>query len=162
MLDRIPMDVIRMPAEIVIVPDQVLPKSALPNATFTPLSPALRNPFAFFHPTGELAFDQTSTARKIRITGRERPNAMEMVRQNDYRFQPEGVLLLNPPKYGAQEINLLDSKSISSPLGKIHGKKPCASRQPGTTVFGHRRASLTGLFFTRAMRFPSFTASYGE
>jgi hypothetical protein len=34
-LDGIPMNIVHMPVEILIVPDEVLPKSALPNATFT-------------------------------------------------------------------------------------------------------------------------------
>jgi len=89
-LDRIPMDIIHMPVEILIVADQVLPEAALPNATFTSSRPAFGNPFGFFYSTRELAFDQIPTSGKICIIRRKSPNAMQMVRQNDDRFHAEG------------------------------------------------------------------------
>ena len=76
MLYRIPMDTIHMPAQIFIVSDQVLPKSALPDATFTPFRPAWGNPLTFVNSAREQPFDQTPTPGKIRTIRGQSPNAM--------------------------------------------------------------------------------------
>jgi hypothetical protein len=91
-----------MPVEILVVPDQVLPVSTLPNATLTPLTPTSRNPFTFADSTGEPAFDRTPTARKISIVRWQSPKAMQMVRQDDDRFHAERAPQANGLKCATQ------------------------------------------------------------
>jgi len=55
MLDRIPVDVIRVAVEIHLVADQVLPETALPYSSFTALCPALGDALAFFNHAGKVA-----------------------------------------------------------------------------------------------------------
>ncbi|HTY23494.1 MAG TPA: hypothetical protein VMC85_10215 [Desulfomonilaceae bacterium] len=57
MFDGIPVNIINVPIEILIIPDQVLPKSTLPNTSLTSPQPAFRNPFTSLNATRELAFD---------------------------------------------------------------------------------------------------------
>ncbi len=98
MFDRIPVNIVYVPVEILIVPDHVLPKSALPNPTLASLRPALGNPFTLFDSARELTFDQIPAGGKICVIGRESPNAMKMIRQNHDRFQAERMPQLNAAK----------------------------------------------------------------
>jgi hypothetical protein len=153
MLNRIPMDIIHVPVKVFIVTDHVLPKAALPNAAFAPFGATLRNPFVFFESSGKPAFDQTPTGRKIRVSGRKRPDAMKVVRQNDNRFKVERMPKSDVSKRGPQEINALNQQSISPAFGKIDREKPCSSRQPSSTVFSHRGASWQDFCATDAVHF---------
>jgi hypothetical protein len=61
MLDGIPVNIVHMPLKIVIISDQMIPESPLPNTAFIPLAPVWGQLFAIFYPTREAAFDQPPT-----------------------------------------------------------------------------------------------------
>jgi hypothetical protein len=151
-LDRIPVNVIDVPLEILIIQNHVRPKSALPNAAFSPLKPACRNPFTFLNSAGELDFDQAPPGRIIRIRGRQRPHTMQMFGQNHNSFQLEGVSRTHGPERRPERIDMFHQQSVSPTFGEIHREKPCCAGRLYTTILGH---TLTCVIesFARPMRF---------
>jgi hypothetical protein len=83
MLHRIVMHIIDMPLKIPIIPDQVLPESPLPDAPLALLAPARATPLAAGDPTREICLDQAPTHRIFAVAFRERPDRVQMLRQND-------------------------------------------------------------------------------
>lgn len=81
-LHRVPVNVINVPRQILIVLDGVFPISFLPDISFA--FPA----FMFqghWQPACETGLQQSNARRKIVVTGRQAPNEMHVVRQDDRR-----------------------------------------------------------------------------
>jgi hypothetical protein len=58
------MDIIHVPIKVGLIPDEMLPKSALPETALTPLGTASRNALAFIDGTGKPSLDDAPARRK--------------------------------------------------------------------------------------------------
>ena len=99
MLYRIPMNIVDVPGPVVVVPDPVFPETSLPDA-----ARALRHQPALAR---ETRLDHLPSGRVIRISVRQRPEGMEVVRQDDHGINVERPLRPHSPKDFSQEIDLL-------------------------------------------------------
>jgi hypothetical protein len=84
MFHRIPMDVINMPRKIGIVADLMLPEPALPQTRFVTLDTRwghLLDAECVAALLGNVSLDLRPAHREIRIALRQRPDAMQVVRQ---------------------------------------------------------------------------------
>ena len=92
MLDRVPVDIVDVIGPIVIIPDAMLPEARLPRASPTP--PA------------EPRLDHLPARRVIRIAIRQRPERMNMIRQDNDGIHRKRPLVPHLPEYVAQMIDL--------------------------------------------------------
>ena len=94
MLHRIPVDVIEAPLEIIFISDCVLPGTVLPDAALAVVRPILRAPsFAAARSeiiSGEAFLDLPPAERVIVIVGRELPDGVQMIGQEDDGGNTEG------------------------------------------------------------------------
>ena len=74
---RVPMDVIKMPFQVMLIPDDVIPKSMLPQGG------GLRNFTNFFVVTGEIALEGLQDGREIGGIVLEPHQPMKMIGQDD-------------------------------------------------------------------------------
>lgn len=85
MLHRVPVYVIHMPLKISLIPYLVFPVAPLPQAAFAPLAPRCAEPFIpvqlIAALAADMAFDHAPAFGEIRITFRQSPDAMQVVRQ---------------------------------------------------------------------------------
>jgi hypothetical protein len=75
MLDRIPMNVINMPLEILVVANQAFPVSLLPDAALTPVDAAGGSSFTDRYGPRKPGLDQRPSGLVVRVIGRQGPNA---------------------------------------------------------------------------------------
>jgi hypothetical protein len=135
------MNVLNMPAQIVLVANGMLPEPPLPYATFPVPSARLGDgPFvgASFQPTlREASLDTRPTRGEVGIPDRKTPYGMQMIREQDNRKNVEGQgcshFLEGVAQTGAGGF-LAQERSA---LMRHHGEEECAARLKGTTVFGH-------------------------
>jgi hypothetical protein len=95
MLKRIVMHRVDMPLSIQIIPDQMLPKSPLPDAPLALVASAFANPLAAGYPTRAIRFDQASTHRIIAVSFCKHLHRMQMFRQHDPSDALEWMRLAN-------------------------------------------------------------------
>ncbi len=81
MLYRIEVNVIAMPFEIDLVTQGVLPVASLLDATFAFGVATWRTRLTTRNTSGELSLDQPPTRGEIRVTRRQSPDRMEVIRQ---------------------------------------------------------------------------------
>ena len=109
MLNRIVIDVIEVPAEIIVVAYDVIPEAPLPNAALV-ARPARGAATRLMAAGGEVS------ACKRRLDGRpaqaesiisqwHRPDRMDVVRHNDDRVNREWMIRNDAPKRGAQQFD---------------------------------------------------------
>jgi hypothetical protein len=91
MLDRIEVNVIAVPLEIAFISQSVFPISPLPDAAFVFAFAANRNSLACLDATREECLDQAPPRRVVRISWRQSPDSMQMVRQHDDRIEHKGM-----------------------------------------------------------------------
>ena len=137
MLDRIDVDVIVVIVEIFLVHDRVFPEPALPDAAFTARDAAGAETFAFRHGAREACLDQRPARRVIRIAFRQPPKAVQVVGQDDDRFNVERMARADVRECFAQRIDMLDQQTISGSLSEVDGEEPDGSGQPCPAVVGH-------------------------
>src|SRR5439155_2854474 len=145
-LHWIVMDVVEMPIEIIFVVNHVLPKPRLPNPVLSPFAlsyPDLLLASANGDPVRrELLFDPRPPPRVIGIAGWQRPNRMQMLRQ-----QHDRVDLKRPHFFAKAEFF---AKKLAGPRV---GKQRCSvvgddGKEEGTAVdapspiVGHSRAGF--------------------
>ena len=135
--NRIPMDIFHVSIEILLVGYKMRPEATLPDATFPSLMAAFRNAFALLQRSRESPLKQIPTRRKIWISRRERPNAMQMIRHDDHRVHMERPLILYVTKRFAQQVDFLSKQIIATALGGIDGEKPSCAGNIKSTICGH-------------------------
>jgi hypothetical protein len=81
MLHRVEMNVMDMPPQILIGHNQMLPKTPLPNCSFTSMALVLiiSRGFEFSKPSSELALDQTPTNGIVCVSRGKTPDKMYMI-----------------------------------------------------------------------------------
>jgi hypothetical protein len=91
MLHRIEVDVIKVPGEVRFAPNCMFPKSPLPQRIFTVRTTNKWNTGRY----GGLVksrFDVAPTARKVRVSVRQREDRMKMIGQHNNRINYEWAL----------------------------------------------------------------------
>jgi hypothetical protein len=141
------MDVVHVSLAIGFITNEMFPKPALPQSSFTPFGAAFRNSLAFFKVAREISLNQTPTGGKIGIAGRQRQNAMQMIGQNHDGINAEGMLRPNLNESRTQQPDLVDQQPIPMTFRQINREKPSGSGDMEAAVFGH----AVGL--SRMMRF---------
>ncbi len=79
-----------MIVKISLISQEMLPKSTLPKSPLSSFFSTRRDSLTFFDGTGKVSFKQIPSDGKICVVSRQRPNAMEMIRQDNHRIHPEG------------------------------------------------------------------------
>ena len=131
------MDVIHMAAVILLIPDQMFPIMALPNAPLPVTQPGLAAPLVHRQGAGKVAFDQPPPQGEIGVSFRQRENAVEMVGQHHPCMNGEGVSLLHLGNAMAQQVDLLHQQPVIAPLQQVDGKEPGSSGPPCPPPIGH-------------------------
>jgi hypothetical protein len=136
MLDRIEMHIIDMPLQINIVANLVFPETPLPDSLLALRNFAGRESFARRQRTGEQAFDQTPAPAEIRITVRQPPYRVQVVRQHAHRHHLKGTPRPNRLKRCAQAVNVFDEKT-AAPVCQIDREEIRATGKKAATITGH-------------------------
>src|SRR5215208_5195842 len=92
MLDRVEVHVGDVSLEILLISNCVFPKAALPKCIFAVAMALDRRPGSN-EPMREMRLDSLPAAREIRITGRQCPDGMQMVRQDHNGIDRERTLV---------------------------------------------------------------------
>ena len=123
-------------AIVVIVPDQVLPETALPDAPFTarPTNPA--SPLGRRHRLGEDDLDQSPARRKIRVAFGQSPNRVNVVGQYDEGVDAKWMPLARAAGRLAQCRDLVDQESAAT-IEQICREEPASSRDKSATIIRH-------------------------
>ena len=107
MFDRIEMDVIDVPSEVVLVANGVLPETALPQCKLAaPVAPD--GAFGSEHAVAEQRLDQSPSARVVGIVWRECQYGMEVIRKHHNRVDAERALMPRSPKGAPQHAHVID------------------------------------------------------
>jgi hypothetical protein len=119
-----------MAAIILVVPDQMLPKAALPDAPFTACATNLAQTLGLWYRFRELQFDQPPARREIGVVGRKRPNCVNVVRQDDKRIDSKWMPVARASRRLAERRYFLGEKAASA-IQQITVKN---QRPPGTNA----------------------------
>lgn len=106
MFDRVVMKVFHMILKILLVTNQMFPIPSLPDRLF-PL--ALARWAVLFRSfdgiSGEMAFNQPPARSEIVVTGWQRPNGVQVVRQDDQRVDAKRMVAYGVLKAGLQPLD---------------------------------------------------------
>ncbi len=136
MLHRIAPAIRHMCPEIRFVPNGVLPKPTLPNASLplSDLAPAAQPSLA--DGSTESRLDLAPSTGKISIPRRQCPNCVQMIWQNDNRVRLKRLLAMRGGISPAQVVDMRHQQVISTPR-KIDSKEVGGTGNAQTTVSGH-------------------------
>jgi hypothetical protein len=81
-LDGIEVDVVDVALQVGIIANGMLPIATLPNSALAPADLARTARSIAGKSAGKSSLDQAPAQRKIRIAFRQRPNRMQVIRQN--------------------------------------------------------------------------------
>jgi len=154
MLDRIEVNVVDVTLEVVLIAERMLPIAPLPNAPFTLIGSAWRYLFPSRQTTRERRLDQSPAGREIRVTLRQRPYRVQMIRQHHRCFRRIRMPSLRVAKGTTQQFDVVREQS-QSPVRQIDGEKITAAGKKITPIIGHRNTEKS-----RAMGFASLYPSY--
>jgi hypothetical protein len=135
-LHRIDMTILDVSAEILLVADQMFPKSTLPDAPFATLPPNLAAPLGLGNGLSEADFYQPPTQREIGVARRQRPNRVDMFGQYHHRVDRKRVAHLDDAHCLAQGADILRQKA-ASPVQEIDGEEPASPRYESATIIRH-------------------------
>jgi hypothetical protein len=136
MLHRVEMNVINVGSIVLFITDRVVPKATLPYPTFTPGCAAHGKIFAYRQPARKPRFQHPPAAAEIGIVRGQRPNRMEVLRQNNDRVDAEWVECFRIAERSAQQINVVRQQRLL-PVRKRDREKEDATRLLDTAVAGH-------------------------
>ena len=137
MFDRIEMNVVSMPRKILFIAQSMLPIAPLPNAAFA-LFRAARGPALVGRQTArERRLDQPPPQRKISVAFRQRPDRMQMVRQDDDGFDVERMAPSNIAERLAQKVDVIDENTQAAP-GQIGREEKAAAADKVSPIVRHR------------------------
>src|ERR1043165_7030197 len=97
-LHRVVMNVIHMTDIIIVVANHVFPESSLPDSTFAFIGSTARSRLGVWHGAREYLLDLGPAHRIIVIALGKRPDAMQMLRQDDDGINVKRMRLANGSK----------------------------------------------------------------
>src|SRR5581483_4289932 len=106
-LDRIEVNVIAVGREIPLIANRMFPVTPLPDAAFAFGYAARRTVLPAGDPLRKFRFDQAPAQREVRISRRQRPDAVQVFRENDNRVDRKRMLSRDRAKRGSEEFDLL-------------------------------------------------------
>jgi hypothetical protein len=113
-LDRIDAAIFDMAHVIGLVADQMLPEPTLPDAAFAAGRADGTEPFLFWQRPGKTALDEAPASREIAVAGRQRPDRMQVIWQDDERIDGEGMILPGRSDGLAQGGDMVDEQGPPS------------------------------------------------
>src|SRR5216684_610221 len=96
-----------------LIADQMLPKSALPDAAFVACDAHGAEPLPLRQRSREAALDQAPARGKIAIAWRQVPDRMQMIGQHDECADREGMALASRGDRLAQGRDMVDQQGLS-------------------------------------------------
>ena len=116
-----------------IVADHVLPETTLPHASFAPLAAALREAFARLDAPGKIALDQTPAGREIGVPGRQGPDAMQVIGQNNDGLDGEWPALTGRLEHLPKVVNVF-GQEFPAAFQERDREKERTARNKGANV----------------------------
>ena len=104
---RVVVDIVDMMFQVIIVYDQMFPIAAPPETTFAFRDTGSAPPLTQRYPFREYGFDVRPPHRKICITGRQRPQTMQMIRHNHDRINGERPRRMGNTERMAQIVDMI-------------------------------------------------------
>jgi len=114
----------------------MLPKPALPDATFSARLTYRAQALISRHRLCKIGLDKAPSCREIGIVRRERPYRMNVIGKRDTCIDIERVPLSRFVGRNAQQVNPID-KHFAAPIKQIDGEEPAAARNECTTIVRH-------------------------
>ena len=114
-------------AIFLIVLDQVLPETALPDAPFTARPTNFASPLGRRYRLGEYDLDQSPARRKIRVAFRQRPNRVDVVGQYDECVDAKWMPLARAAGRFTQRLDLVYEETAAT-IEQICREEPASSR----------------------------------
>ena len=135
--DRVEVDVIDVGREILVVADRMLPEPALPDAALAAPQPYLRAPLASGQATGENRLDQAPAGREVRIALRQRPNAVEVIGEDDPGVDRERVAAAGDTNGVPEQVDTPNEEVVAAPLEQVDGEEIASAGDTVATVVGN-------------------------
>jgi hypothetical protein len=163
--DRVVMDIFHVAPEILLVPDCMFPKPPLPDSLF--LFPQARGGREGFMANAALprkgGFDKPPPGRKITVTGRQSPEAVDMIGQHHHGIHQERMSRYDRLEYRFQQRHLLRFTQKPTPSVGHYGKKIRSSRRSFPSVLHQFSSSFCFAVGFRSSTQPTglFAASAG-
>src|SRR5580704_7412981 len=136
MFHRIEMDIVGMPREILFIAQSMLPIAPLQNAAFALLRAARGPALAGRQAAREHRLDQPPPQRKISVAFRQRPDRMQMVRQDDDGFDVERMAPPNMAECLAQQVDVIDEKTQTA-VSQIGREEKAAAADKVSPIVRH-------------------------
>src|SRR5260370_18483665 len=130
-------------ADIVsFIADQMLPEASLPDAAFAARLANGAEPFLLRQCFGEATFDQPPAGREIAVAGRQGPDRMQMIGQDDECVDVEGMAMTCRGDRITQGRNMVDEQGLL-PLQQVDREEEASARDECATIVGHVRENST-------------------
>src|SRR5262249_11194277 len=84
----------------------------------------------------EGSLDEAPAGGEIRVTRRQRPDRVHVVRRHDKSVDFEWILAARARDRGAKRIDVID-KERSSPLRQVDGEEPASTGAKGEAIIRH-------------------------
>ena len=136
MFDRIAPAIGDMGGEVGVIADQVVPISPLPDAFFTAIPFALGGGFRHVMAFGKGRFDQAPAGGEIGVTGRQGPDGVQVIGQNDDCVGADGVLAQGA-SVGLPEAGDVIRQQGLAPAREAQGEEMAGTRGCDAAVAGH-------------------------
>ena len=142
MFDRVEMNVLDVPTQIVVVADQMFPIPTLPDTAFATGDAPIATPFRHRQTTGKARFDLRPAIGIVGIASRQTPDAMQVIRQHHDRRQLEYPGRMRRTERRAKIIDPVHQQSTAA-FQQIDGKEARATRHMHASIVRHASASRT-------------------
>jgi len=141
-LERIYITIFDMARIISLIADQMLPKSALPDAAFVACDAHGAEPLSLRQRSREAVLDQPPARGKIAIARRQVPDRMQMIGQHDECADREGMALAGRGDRLTQGRDMIDQQGLL-PLQQVDGEEPASARNERATIIRHETQDST-------------------
>lgn len=135
-LERIDVAIRDMACIVGLIPDRMFPEPPLPNAALAARLPNGAQPFLFRQRFGKAGLDQSPPGREIAVVGWQRPNRVQMIRQDHESVDGEGMA---SPRRGdglAQRDDMVDKQGLA-PLQQVDCEEEAPARNERATIVRH-------------------------
>jgi len=105
------MDVFDMPCEVLLVTNHMLPIAALPDPAFPLRRTAWRTELGRRNLPRKAVLDEHPASGEVRVAGRQRPQGVQVIGENDHGVDAEGMRLAHPSRRFAQGIDVVDEQA---------------------------------------------------
>lgn len=152
MLHRVPVNAIDVTAQTIIIANQMLPVTALPDAPLTTADASLASPLIPGQSTREPRLDMRPSIGVVGVIGRQAPDAVQVIGQHHDGQHLERSCRPCRPERCPQVIRARNQHATTAPQ-KIDGEEAGAARHPDATIVRHA-ASVAPVARTRYRHTP--------